>query len=142
MNEEQGTPRAGDGYKCLACGYDISGLGLGERCPECGSEVRQFATSGEQTSGKAIASMVLGIVSIVTCMGYGIIGMPCAIIAIVLAKKARLAIQAGTAPPSSQGMATAGKVCGIVGVVLNSIGLLFLGFYILVMIGLIAGGTP
>ncbi len=134
MNEEQGAPRAGDGYKCLACGYNISGLALGERCPECGSEVRQFATSGEQTSGKAIASMVLGIVSIVTCMGYGIIGMPCAIIAIVLAKKARLAIQAGTAPPSSQGMATAGRVCGWIGVVLNALMLAYLVVIIFVLV--------
>ena len=95
----------------------------------------------QQSSGKAIASMVLGIVSIVTCMGYGIIGMPCAILALYFAKKARLAIQAGTAPVSSQGMASAGRVCGWVGVGLNGIMLLLLVFYIFVMIGIFAGAA-
>tara|TARA_R110002111_G_scaffold244368_1_gene306468 strand:+ start:337 stop:678 length:342 start_codon:yes stop_codon:yes gene_type:complete len=92
-----------------------------------------------QTSGKAIASMVLGIISIVTCMGYGIIGMPCAILAIIFAKKARLAIRAGTAPPSSQGMASAGRVCGWIGVVLNSFMLIYLLVVIVILI--IAAGA-
>lgn len=86
-----------------------------------------------QTSGKAIASMVLGICSIVTCIGYGIIGIPCGIIAIVFAKKARLAVQAGTAPASSLGMATAGRVCGWIGLILSS-----LYFIIIVIILLVA----
>lgn len=94
-----------------------------------------------QTSGKAIASMVLGICSIVTCMGYGVVGMPCAILAIVFAKKARLAIQAGTAPASSQGMASAGKVCGWIGFVLNSLMLMVLAFYILIVIGIIGAAA-
>ncbi len=134
MNDDQNPQRAGDGYKCLACGYNISGLALGERCPECGSEVKQFASPGAQTSGKAITSMVLGIISIVTCMGYGIVGLPCGIIAVIFAKKARLAIQAGSAPASSQGMATAGKVCGWIGIVLNSLMLAYLVVIIFVLI--------
>jgi len=102
----------------------------------------QYGQQGQvQTSGKAIASMVLGICSIVTCMGYGVVGMPCAILAIVFAKKARLAIQAGTAPASSQGMASAGKVCGWIGVALNSLMLLLLAFYVLVVIGIIGAAA-
>ncbi len=142
------TPTAKEGVYCLSCGYNLVGVTIGERCPECGSVIMQFATRN-QTSGKAVASMILGIISIVTCMGYGIIGMPCAILAIVFAKKARLAIQNGTAPVTSQGMATAGRVCGWIGVVLNGLMLLVLLFYILVFIGIIgaaatgaAGNTP
>ena len=93
----------------------------------------QFAVK-TQSSGKAIASMVLGIVSIITCIGYGIIGMPCAILAIIFAQKARLAVQDGTAPASSLGMATAGKVCGRIGVGLNSLMLLYILFIIAVII--------
>ena len=103
----------------------------------------QYGQQGQpQTSGKAIASMVLGICSIVTCMGYGIIGMPCAILAIAFAKKARLAIQAGTAPASSQGMASAGKVCGWIGVVLNALTLAYLLIIIVILVlALIAGAA-
>jgi predicted RNA-binding Zn-ribbon protein involved in translation (DUF1610 family) len=133
-------PTAKEGVNCLSCGYNLVGVAIGERCPECGSVIMQFATQA-QTSGKAIASMVLGIVSIVTCMGYGVIGMPCAILAIFFAKKARLAIQDGTAPVTSQGMASAGRVCGWVGVVLNGLMLLLLLFYLLVLIGILGAAA-
>lgn len=135
MNEEnQQLPDASTEIKCMSCGYSIVGLKLGERCPECGTQVMQFASQSTQSSGKAITSMVLGIVSIVTCMGYGIIGLPCGIIAVVFAKKARLAIQAGTAPVNSQGMATAGRVCGWIGIVLSSLMLAYLIFMILILV--------
>ncbi len=142
MNEDTSPlPDAGENINCLSCGYNIVGLRLGERCPECGTQVMQFASQTTQSSGKAITSMVLGIVSIVTCMAYGIIGLPCGIIAVVFAKKARLAIQAGTAPVSSQGMATAGRVCGWIGIVLSSLMVAYLLFMILVFVGLLAAGA-
>jgi len=131
--QEYPEPTAKSGIHCQSCGYDLVGVAIGQKCPECGSEIMQFAVK-TQSSGKAIASMVLGIVSIITCMGYGIIGMPCAILAIIFAKKARLAVQDGTAPASSLGMATAGKVCGWIGVGLNSLMLLYILFIIAVLI--------
>jgi predicted RNA-binding Zn-ribbon protein involved in translation (DUF1610 family) len=135
MTEEtKSLPDAGNEIKCMSCGYSIVGLRLGERCPECGTQVLQFASQSSQSSGKAITSMVLGIVSILTCFGYGILGLPCGIIAVIFAKKARLAIQAGTAPASSQGMATAGKVCGWIGIVLSSLMLAYLLFVIFVLV--------
>jgi len=142
MNEEtQPLPNAREGIKCLSCGYSIVGLTLGERCPECGTQILQFASHTAQSSGKAITSMVLGIVSIVTCMAYGIIGLPCGIIAVVFAKKARIAIQDGTAPVNSQGMATAGRVCGWIGIILNSLMVAYLLFIVLMFIGLFAAGA-
>jgi hypothetical protein len=134
------NPHARNGVVCLSCGYDLVGVRIGDRCPECGSVVNQFG-SRQQTQGKAIASMVLGIVSLVTCFAYGLIGMPCAILAIIYAKKARLAVQAGTAPVSSLGMATAGRVCGWIGVVLNGIGLAFFLFYVVIFVVAIVGGA-
>ncbi len=134
------SPTAKEGVHCLSCGYDLVGVAIGQHCPECGSVIMQFATR-RQTSGKAVASMVLGIISIVTCAGYGVIGMPCAILAIVFAKKARLAIQDGTAPVNSQSMATAGRVCGWIGVVLNGLTLLLLIFYLLIFIGFVGAAA-
>jgi hypothetical protein len=73
-----------------------------------------------QTSGKAIASMVLGIVSCLTfCLCYGVISVPCAILAIVFAGQAAADTAAGRAGPGGNGMAKAGKICGIVGLCLT-----------------------
>ena len=101
----------------------------------------QYVPQQPQGSGKAITSMVTGICSLVLCFSYGILGMPCAIVAVVFAKKARIAVSRGEAPESSLGMAKAGQVCGWIGVVLNTLALLYLLFMILLMIGLLAAGA-
>lgn len=136
----QPLPQAQSGVRCMSCGYDLIGVAIGGHCPECGTQVNQFASTRTQTQGKAIASMVLGICSLVTCFAYGVLGMPCAILAVVYAKKARLAVQSGAAPVSSLGMATAGKVCGWIGVVLNGLMLCFLVFYVIIVIGILGAG--
>ena len=66
---------------------------------------------GQDDNGMAVASLVLGIDSVVcACLGScgGVIGLACGIIAIVLGRKA--------CKNGSNGMATAGFACGIVGV--------------------------
>ncbi len=133
----QNHPHAPPGSRCLSCGYEIVGVGVGGHCPECGSVIRQFAAPGAQTQGKAVASMVLGICAIVlSCATYGIMGLPCGILAVVFAKQARLAVQAGTAPVSSLGMATAGRVCGWIGLGLSGVFLLlFAGMIVLSIVG-------
>ncbi len=73
-----------------------------------------------QSHGYNIATLVLGILSIVCCCFYGFISIICGILAIiffVLSKKN------GT----SNGMAVAGLICAIFGLVLG----LFFGIYIL-----------
>ena len=63
--------------------------------------------------GRAVASLVLGIVSIVCYLFSvigGVIGLACGIIAIILGNKVR--------KNGPNGLATAGFVCGIVGTVL------------------------
>lgn len=130
---------ANEGVQCLSCGYNLVGVRIGERCPECGSQIMQFASNRQQSSGKAITSMVLGILSIITCLGYGILGVPCGIIAIIFAKKARLAVQAGTAPASSLGMATAGRVCGWIGFILSAI--YFLIMFTIIFIAIVGAAA-
>lgn len=139
------APQAAEGVRCISCGYSLAGVRIGDRCPECGSVINQFAINPAQSSGRAIASMVLGIVSIITCFAYGLIGMPCGVLAVMFARKARLAVQDGTAPATSLGMASAGRICGWVGIVLNSIGLLlffvYIGFIIFAIIAGASGGS-
>jgi hypothetical protein len=75
------------------------------------TEPAAATTAGQRTSGKAIAALVLGIVSLF------IFGFIAGVIAIILAVQARKEID--TDPNlGGRGLATAGLVLGIVGVVL------------------------
>jgi len=71
------------------------------------------------TSGYSVASLVLGIASIVTCMFYGLTSLICGPLALVFSSLAAKDIKAGTVNPSSAGMAKAGKICGLIGLFLG-----------------------
>lgn len=108
---------------CTQCGYNLTGVTIGSSCPECGLLVGQGTLAASQylpMSGKAIASLVMGILSIVTCSAYGILSVPCGIIAIYLSWGVKDQIVRQEVSPSSAGLAKAGKVCGIVGLCLGS----------------------
>ncbi|MGI9456034.1 MAG: DUF4190 domain-containing protein [Aeoliella sp.] len=75
----------------------------------------QGMESAEKSAGLAIASMVLGIVSLVLfCLWY--VSVPCAIIAVVLGLVARGKVKDGTG--GGGGMAMAGIVCGAIAILL------------------------
>ena len=91
---------------------------------------------GQQPLPNATGVLVLGIISIVGCFCYGIVGIITGIIALVLAGKA---IKLYNANPTLYTEASyknlkAGKVCGIIGLSLSSI------FFIIVIIEIIAFG--
>lgn len=73
----------------------------------------------QQTNGAAIASLVLGIVSIVFTFIFFIVGLICGIVGIVLAVKAKKEIAASG--QGGSGVATAGLVCSIIGLTLSGI---------------------
>jgi len=75
----------------------------------------------------ATAVLVLGIVSIATCFCYGIVGLICAIIALILAKKAKeaYALNPSKYVLSSYNNLKAGKVCAIIGLCLSIFMLLY-----------------
>jgi hypothetical protein len=81
----------------------------------------------------ATASLVLGIIAIVGAFCYGIVGVACGIIGLILANKDRKLYQ--SAPefysPSSFSTSNAGRVCSIIGLILGSIFLLIIIFYII-----------
>ncbi|WP_118949636.1 CCC motif membrane protein [Taibaiella helva] len=76
----------------------------------------------------ATAVLVLGIISIVGCFCYGIIGTICGIIALVLGSKAKKLYQSNPDlyTPSSYKNMNAGRICGIVGLSLSALYILFL----------------
>lgn len=74
----------------------------------------QYQEPGLRTSGKAIASMVCGILSIPWLCCYIVPGFILAIVAVALAGSAKK-----DAPIKNPGMAKAGKICGIISIVLT-----------------------
>ena len=81
----------------------------------------------QQSLPNATIVLVLGIVSIVLCCCYGILGLIPAIIALVLSKKdkALYAANPGLYTDSSFKNLNAGRICAIIGLVLNSLTLLY-----------------
>ncbi|MFD2567891.1 CCC motif membrane protein [Pseudotenacibaculum haliotis] len=79
------------------------------------------------TLPNSTASLVLGILSIVTCICYGIIGLPLGIIAVILGAKAKKIFNENPDAYKSVGNASAGVVTGIIGIILN---LIYLGFIV------------
>jgi hypothetical protein len=124
---------------CIQCGYNLTSIPIGSTCPECGRAVAPaFHGQVLPTSGKSIASLVLGICSIPSCVLYGVPAIVCGILAIVFARKAKAQLKAGQAGGSTQSMATAGLICGIIGLCLGLI--YFLG--IAAFIGLAIYSSP
>jgi hypothetical protein len=87
----------------------------------------------KQDLPNATAVLVLGIVSILGCFCWGVVGIISAIVALVLAKKdtVRYMAMPQLFTPSSYSNVKAGKVCAI-------IGLIFSLLYITIIIALIA----
>lgn len=92
----------------------------------------------------ATAVLVLGIISIPTCFCYftfGLIGMVCAIISIVLATKANKLYQdnPGVYSQVSYNNMKAGRICAIIGLILNAICFLAMIGYLIFVGTLISG---
>jgi hypothetical protein len=89
--------------------------------------------TSNQPLPNATAALVLGIISLVGIFCYGIVGLTCGIIGLVLANKDRALYRA--APelynPSSYSTSQAGRVCSIIGIVLSGVFLLFIIVYLI-----------
>lgn len=79
----------------------------------------------QQSSGKGVACLILGICSIVFSCG-GIVGIVCAIISMVLSKQM-------AAVAELTGPAKVGKILGIIGLVMSILGLLFWVLWFILM---------
>ena len=105
------APPTGETRKCPDCGEDVAKGAA--KCPYCGKLLRKRAGRARFTrrSDTARNALICGILSIFCC---GIILGP---IAIIQALKAKKEIAASRGALTGGGMATAGLVCGIVGMV-------------------------
>ena len=83
----------------------------------------------------ATAVLVLGIISIVGCFCYGIVGIVCGIIALVLGNKDLKLYKADPAmyTPGSYSNLKSGRVCAIVGLSLSAVYVIVLIIYIFVI---------
>ncbi|MAP54186.1 CCC motif membrane protein [Altibacter sp.] len=81
----------------------------------------------KQKLPNATLILVFGIVSIVTCCCYGVLGLIFGIIAIVMAKKATAVYMANPEQYTGYQNVKTGKILAIIGIVLNVI---YLGYVI------------
>lgn len=103
------------GPRCYRCGYDLTGF-LGTNCPECNALIY---TTSPATSGWAIASLIMGIMALISCTAYGFPALLFGPLAIWFAAKAKDEVATGTASPGSLGLANAGRVCGLIGLLIG-----------------------
>ncbi|MEM1186211.1 MAG: DUF4190 domain-containing protein [Planctomycetota bacterium] len=88
----------------------------------------------ESGNGSAVASLVLGIVSIFLCTFWGVPSLVCGPLAIYFGRKYKRSVGAGLAPVHSLGIAKAGYICGIIGTILGAVGLLLIVAYFVVVV--------
>ncbi|MEM8835330.1 MAG: DUF4190 domain-containing protein [Planctomycetota bacterium] len=121
--QDQLTPRPSPGVFCPSCGYDLRGSPIGGVCPECRYDYSKILQITQETgsSGFAVTSLVLGILSIVGCTGYGLPGLLFGIPGWIFGHYAIRRVDEGRAPASSRGMAKAGRICSIIGVSLSAL---------------------
>lgn len=95
--------------------------------------------SGNQALPNASASLVLGILSIVGCVFYGIPGLVCGIIALVLHKKDKsIYLTNPSRFAAAYKTSRAGYVCAIIGVCLSSLMFVVLLIYIFAAISILS----
>ena len=96
---------------------------------------------GSEQIPNATAALVLGIISIPTCFCYGIVGLICGIIGLVLSGKAKRLYEAepDRYTESSYNNLKAGRVCAIIGTILGGLSITFFIVYIIMIVAV--GGT-
>ena len=87
-----------------------------------------FVPQSQRSLPNASAVMALGIISIIGCCCYGVPGVVCSIVALILYSKDAQLFQAN---PESYSNLRTGRICAIVGLIPS---ILFLLFWIFVMI--------
>jgi hypothetical protein len=120
--------------RCWKCGYELSGIRVDGKCPECGTDIWSRPPTS-QVNGMATTAMVLGIVSIALCVAcLGPLSIVIAIPAVVCGHMARNQAKSLPGPNNGSGAATAGIILGWVTIGLSVV---LVGLYIV----LIAAGS-
>ncbi|MGB0165314.1 MAG: CCC motif membrane protein [Luteibaculum sp.] len=95
------------------------------------------------TLPNSTAVLVLGICSIALCSCYGLIGLICGIVALVLSKKAKALYQESPDAYTigSYKNMNAGRICAIIGLCISAMYLIYL-VVVLVFYGAMLSGMP
>ena len=80
----------------------------------------------------ATGTLVLGILSIVGCSCYGIVGLICGIVALIISKEANQLLKANPDGYSDAGNHKAGRICAIIGTSLSALMIIYMIFVIVV----------
>jgi hypothetical protein len=82
----------------------------------------------QQNVPNSTAILVLGIVSIVMCWCYGIVGLGCGIAALIMASKSLRAYKENPSAytTSSYNNAKAGRICAIIGTILSGLYMIYI----------------
>ena len=102
-----------------------------------------FNNPHQETLPNGTAVLVLGIISIVGCICYGIVGFICGIIALVLSNRDLASYRAMPSrfTPGSYANLKAGRVCAIIGLSLSAVYIFFV-LFIIATVGLSAINHP
>ncbi len=84
----------------------------------------------KQTLPNATLILVFGILSIVTCCCYGVIGLPLGIVALVLANKAKKLYLQQPEMYEGYNNVNTGRILAIIGIILNSLYFIYAIFLI------------
>lgn len=96
---------------------------------------QQFGSTGQTPTPNSVAVLVLGIISIALCWCYGIVGLTCGIIAIVLSSKGKREYEANPGKYSEASFKNlkAGRICAIIGVSLSALYVVFIIVYLVIL---------
>ncbi|MCH8151190.1 MAG: hypothetical protein IH830_02310 [Planctomycetes bacterium] len=111
---EDGRPVCSTEFRCVGCGYDLSGSTVGGSCPECGKPIGESLRArqdGAKSCGQATACMVVGILSLTVCALAGPV-------AIWLYANSKKEMAVGGYSRGSHTMAKAGLSMGIISMAL------------------------
>ena len=92
----------------------------------CSSECFSAAGPRRTQTHRGVAVLILGILGIALCL-------ICGIIAWVMGKNDLKEMDAGVMDPAGRGMTKAGKICGMIGVILQCVALVFQILAIIIM---------
>ena len=124
---------------CPHCGTQNESNTL--HCIKCGNVLQHVPPQAQQQVGllqqlpNSTAVLVLGILSIVGCTCYGIIGIILGIIALVLAGKSKILYETnpGMYSVASFNNLKAGRICAIIGVIISALYIIFFIIYLIVL---------
>lgn len=100
-----------------------------------GGQQQYGVGGGQQGLPNATAALILGILSILLCWLYGILGIACGIIGLVLSNKDLKLYKEnpGVYTKSSYNNSNAGRICSIIGLSLSALWLIYVIVVVLIL---------